>query len=209
VGRTRVLRPLTPAVSALTLRPQAEQVAKDPTWTLEKEMAKRRNVEYVPPAPKVGRCPRSPGTRDRPRPRRPAALLRRALPRPHCCCRSRRLAHLTPLRALHPPARQVEDPDHMRQEAEAMSVGVRCAVDPGERRGEVAFVGRVEGLPLGWWVGVRFDEPLGRGDGAVNGRRVFEAQPGYGGFVRPDKVKLGDFPPIDEFAEDDLGGDEI
>ncbi|PNG99179.1 Tubulin-specific chaperone B, partial [Tetrabaena socialis] len=32
-----------------------EKVAGDPSWTLEKEMAMRRGVEYVPPPPKV-RC---------------------------------------------------------------------------------------------------------------------------------------------------------
>ena len=30
------------------------KLKEDPTWTLEKEMAKKRGVEYVPPAPKVG-----------------------------------------------------------------------------------------------------------------------------------------------------------
>ncbi len=35
------------------------------------------------------------------------------------------------------------------------------------------------------------------------------APQGYGGFVRPDKVKVGDYPPVDEFAEEGLGDDEI
>eukprot|EP00983_Pelagomonas_calceolata_P091960 1157613-Pelagomonas_calceolata.AAC.9 len=52
------------------------------------------------------------------------------------------------------------------------------------------FVGRdVAGLPLGWWVGVKYDEPLGKSDGAAGGQRYFQCSPGYGGFVRPDKVK--------------------
>ncbi|GFR50102.1 hypothetical protein Agub_g12247, partial [Astrephomene gubernaculifera] len=32
---------------------KAEQLAKDPSWTLEKEMAARRGQPYTPPAPKV------------------------------------------------------------------------------------------------------------------------------------------------------------
>ena len=81
-------------------------------------------------------------------------------------------------------------------------------MDPGDRRGEVKFVGNgIVGLPLGYWVGIHYDEPLGKNDGSVKGRRIFDAPPGYGAFVRPDKVKVGDFPVIDEFASD-LGSDD-
>lgn len=30
-----------------------QKLREDPTWTLQKEIAKARGVEYVPPAPKV------------------------------------------------------------------------------------------------------------------------------------------------------------
>ena len=50
--------------------------------------------------------------------------------------------------------------------AASISVGARCKVEPGGKRGVVAFVGNgVEGLPAGFWVGVHFDEPVGRNDG--------------------------------------------
>lgn len=80
---------------------------------------------------------------------------------------------------------------------EGIEVGARCSIRPGERRGAVAYVGKIEGK-TGWWVGVRLDEPLGRTDGTASGKRYFDAEPGYATFIRPTGVKVGDFPPVDE-----------
>eukprot|EP00951_Prasinocladus_malaysianus_P047272 scaffold649683_cov45-Prasinocladus_malaysianus.AAC.1 len=102
-----------------------------------------------------------------------------------------------------PPAPKVEDPEYMVEEASSISVGDRCQTYPGEKRGEVKFVGKIDGLPAGWWVGVQLDEPMGRNDGTVKGVRVFECPPKYGLFLRPDRVTTGAFPVIDEFASDD------
>lgn len=46
-----------------------------------------------------------------------------------------------------------------------IKVGNRCEVEPGEKRGAVKFVGRAENLAPGYWVGVQYDEPLGKHDG--------------------------------------------
>ena len=54
---------------------------------------------------------------------------------------------------------------------------------------------------------MEYDEPVGKNDGSIKGKRYFQCVPGYGGFIRPDKVRQGDFPPEDEFALSD--GDEI
>ena len=82
-----------------------------------------------------------------------------------------------------------------------MQLGDRCLIKvPGnmDRRGSVAFVGKVHFKP-GWWVGVKFDEPLGKNNGTVDGKKYFECKDKYGGFVRVAHVEIGDFP------EEDLG----
>merc|ERR1712159_405179 len=101
-----------------------------------------------------------------------------------------------------------QDPDAQAAEAEGIEVGQRCEVAPGAKRGEVMFVGKdAEGLFLGWWVGVKFDEPVGKNDGSVKGKRYFQCLPGYGGLVRPTNVTVGDFPEVDEF--DELSDEEL
>lgn len=85
-----------------------------------------------------------------------------------------------------------------------VKVGDRCEVNPGGKRGEVCYLGRqLKGLPEGWWIGVRFDEPVGRNDGTVKGVKYFDAQMGYGGLARPSNVNVGDFPVLDDFDSDD------
>ncbi len=53
------------------------------------------------------------------------------------------------------------------------------------------YVGAVDGMAAGLWVGVALDEPLGRHDGSKGGRRYFETADGHGIFVRPGSVTLG------------------
>jgi tubulin-folding cofactor B len=59
------------------------------------------------------------------------------------------------------------------------------------------FVGLVAELPVGLWIGVKYDQPDGKNDGSVKGVRYFECLDKYGGFVRPDAcqcIGIGDFP---------------
>ncbi|KEG15095.1 putative tubulin-specific chaperone [Trypanosoma grayi] len=85
--------------------------------------------------------------------------------------------------------------DSYKDKAETMHIGDRCMCQPGDRLGTVRFVGRVAALKAGYWIGVEFDEPVGKSDGSVKGKSIFECQPNYGGFLRPDQVEVGDFPP--------------
>lgn len=69
------------------------------------------------------------------------------------------------------------------------------------------YVGTCDGLPAGFWIGVEYDEPVGKNDGSVKGKRFFTCPDGYGGMVRPNNVTVGDFPAADDLGFSD--GDEI
>jgi tubulin-folding cofactor B len=85
-----------------------------------------------------------------------------------------------------------------------MEVGMRCSVAGGDRRGTIKYIGSVEALGSGYWIGVQFDEPLGRHDGALMGKRYFDAPDKYASFLRPTLVTVGDFKPL---WEEELGAE--
>ncbi|KAH6764626.1 tubulin folding cofactor B [Perilla frutescens var. hirtella] len=101
------------------------------------------------------------------------------------------------------PESKIPD-NYMEDLCANIKVGDRCQVEPGEKRGTVKFVGQAETLAPGFWVGIQYDEPLGKHDGMVKGKRYFECPRLCGGMVRPDKVKVGDFPERDPFEEDEI-----
>lgn len=92
-----------------------------------------------------------------------------------------------------------------------IEVGMRCEVRPGNRRGSVAFVGEIDKLGSGgYWIGIVYDEPVGKTDGSIDGKRYFET-PGsmYGGFARGKNVTVGDFPERDVMDELEESDDEL
>ncbi|CAG9815288.1 unnamed protein product [Phaedon cochleariae] len=83
--------------------------------------------------------------------------------------------------------------------AEQTHVGSRCKVtvqNAPDRLGKVMYSGPIQGLP-GYWIGVKYDEPLGKNDGTCKGKRYFECPDKYGAFVKPVNVLCGDFPEED------------
>jgi tubulin-folding cofactor B len=79
---------------------------------------------------------------------------------------------------------------------DVMKVGDRCEVRTAgapTRLGTVMYLGQLDKKP-GYFVGVKYDEPTGKNDGSVEGKRYFECGPNYGGFVKPEFITVGDFP---------------
>ena len=84
---------------------------------------------------------------------------------------------------------------------ESIQVGNRCELDleigsdSSVQRGIVSFVGEVH-FNEGCWIGVTLDEPYGKHDGHLQNHRYFTCKANHGIFVRPDRVRIGDFPEL-------------
>jgi len=107
-----------------------------------------------------------------------------------------------------PAKAPVTDEEHLAAEAAAMKVGDRCEVTVGGKRGVVTYVGKIPQMFPGWWIGVQYDEPVGKNDGTFKGKRYFDCPPKYGGFLRPDKLAVGDYPELDDLFESDEDADD-
>ncbi|KAJ1897385.1 hypothetical protein LPJ66_003402 [Kickxella alabastrina] len=102
-------------------------------------------------------------------------------------------------------AMSIDEEDEFKEDAAKIAVGSRCEVAMAagdlERRGIVRFVGKTSFRP-GFWVGIEYDEPVGKNDGSMDGVVYFKCAAEHGSFVRPDKVATGDFPEEDLFESD-------
>ncbi len=86
--------------------------------------------------------------------------------------------------------------------------GQRCRIgEESDRRGTIRYLGLVPEIPAGGiWVGVEYDEPVGKNDGSIAGRRYFTSGDKFGGFIRPVRVEVGDYPV--KSLDDDIGASD-
>ena len=99
-------------------------------------------------------------------------------------------------------------------EGRALAVGDQVAVlaehsddNQDERSGQVVFLGPTD-LGDGVWAGVSLDQPLGKHDGRVRGRRYFDCKENHGILVRPSKLRrTSDTAGSDRRQPDDTEGD--
>ncbi|XP_017865032.1 PREDICTED: tubulin-folding cofactor B [Drosophila arizonae] len=99
-----------------------------------------------------------------------------------------------------------EQAAEIQRRADLCVVGSRCQVSVSgnpTRRGTVMYNGQLEGKN-GIYIGVQYDEPLGKNNGSVDGKSYFICQPNYGGFVSPLSVEVGDFPAETFDLDDEL-----
>ncbi|CAH8821842.1 unnamed protein product [Trichobilharzia szidati] len=76
---------------------------------------------------------------------------------------------------------------------EKVKVGCRVKIASKSVFGTVAFVGITQFSP-GKWVGIILDEPKGKNNGTVQGKRYFTCEENFGIFVRPSQLTLLDGP---------------
>ena len=91
----------------------------------------------------------------------------------------------------------ITDPDYQKDLALTIEKGGRVELKSGGHRGEVMYVGRVPDKELGYFIGIKLDEPYGKNNGSFNNIPYFNCPNKYGIFVRPSEVNVGDFPELD------------
>ncbi|AOA61519.1 Alpha-tubulin folding protein [Komagataella phaffii CBS 7435] len=94
-----------------------------------------------------------------------------------------------------------------RKLSESFEIGARCrTMNMMERRGYIRYVGIIPEIDNeSYWVGVEFDEPVGKNDGSIKGKAYFRCKANHGSFVKPTLVQVGDY----GIKEDEHSDDEV
>ena len=93
----------------------------------------------------------------------------------------------------------VTEDDTFEKKAKGFRKGDRVMVSThsslSARRAEVRYIGQVPEIRPGFWLGVVYDEPIGKNDGSIFGTRYFTCNANCGSFLRPNVVKRDPRPP--------------
>ncbi|KAK0740204.1 CAP Gly-rich domain-containing protein [Schizothecium vesticola] len=118
--------------------------------------------------------------------------------------RTQKLGRFDPNAPSHEQAKVAEIEREIA--ARGIAVGKRCRLGLDDtRRGEIKYVGEVKEIPgsIGSWIGIELDEPVGKNDGSLGETRYWGEPLGVkrGVFVRPERVEVGDYPPLDDLED--------
>eukprot|EP00054_Salpingoeca_dolichothecata_P028778 m.221356 g.221356 ORF g.221356 m.221356 type:complete len:245 (+) comp26310_c2_seq44:4136-4870(+) len=83
-----------------------------------------------------------------------------------------------------------EDEEEAQDQESPLKVGDRCHIHFGPepyRHGTLRFLGKPH-FADGIWAGIQLDQPEGKNDGAVRGKRYFKCKPKHGAFVQLEFV---------------------
>lgn len=85
-------------------------------------------------------------------------------------------------------------------------IGARVRISNAQsdykRLATIKYIGALQDTTQTTWIGVEYDEPVGKNDGSLEGKRYFESKMKYGGFVKPGRCEVGDW------QQDDIDTDE-
>uniref|UniRef100_A0A915MRX8 CAP-Gly domain-containing protein n=1 Tax=Meloidogyne javanica TaxID=6303 RepID=A0A915MRX8_MELJA len=95
-------------------------------------------------------------------------------------------------------------------------VGKRCIVRTSGQKprfAKIAYIGptsfdaKQEAIRPNNWVGVIYENPEGKNDGSLDGKRYFTCRPNYGGFVLPTSIEV--LEEDGHFVNDQSDNDQI
>lgn len=98
----------------------------------------------------------------------------------------------------------------------SMQVGKRCIVRTSGQKprfAKIAYIGptsfdaKQEAIRPNNWVGVIYENPEGKNDGSLDGKRYFTCRPNYGGFVLPTSIEV--LEEDGHFVNDQSDNDQI
>uniref|UniRef100_A0A915MD04 CAP-Gly domain-containing protein n=2 Tax=Meloidogyne incognita group TaxID=654580 RepID=A0A915MD04_MELJA len=98
----------------------------------------------------------------------------------------------------------------------SMQVGKRCIVRTSVQKprfAKIAYIGpthfdaKQEAIRPNNWVGVIYENPEGKNDGSLDGKRYFTCRPNYGGFVLPTSIEV--LEEDGHFVNDQSDNDQI